>query len=211
MAEKHQHDRSEARRLALQVLYQAEILETDSATIIEEGRLVDETQLLGNYARRLIEGATADQEAIDAELVEASENWALDRMPVVDRSLLRMAAYEMRSVDEVPISVSINEAVNLAKEFGGEDSPRFVNGILGRIDEIVDAVADDDLPLDDALKLYEEAVQLGLRASSLLEENLQENNALYDEERSEDVQDAGEETPNASEPDASVEPALESN
>ena len=129
MAEKHQHDRSEARRLALQVLYQAEILETDPATIIEEGRLVDETQLLGNYARRLIEGATADQEAIDAELVEASENWALDRMPV----LLRMAAYEMRSVDEVPISVSINEAVNLAKEFGGEDSPRFVNGILGRI------------------------------------------------------------------------------
>ena len=65
MAEKHQHDRSEARRLALQVLYQAEILETDPATIIEEGRLVDETQLLGNYARRLIEGATADQEAID--------------------------------------------------------------------------------------------------------------------------------------------------
>ena len=52
MAEKHQHDRSEARRLALQVLYQAEILETDPATIIEEGRLVDETQLLGNYARR---------------------------------------------------------------------------------------------------------------------------------------------------------------
>ena len=120
-------------RVDIQVLYQAEILETDPATIIEEGRLVDETQLLGNYARRLIEGATADQEAIDAELVEASENWALDRMPVVDRSLLRMAAYEMRSVDEVPISVSINEAVNLAKEFGGEDSPRFVNGILGRI------------------------------------------------------------------------------
>ena len=80
-----------------------------------------------------------------------------------------------------------------------------------RLDEIVDAVADDDLPLDDALKLYEEAVQLGLRASLLLEENLQENNALYDEEHSEDVQDAGEEAPNASEPDVSAEPALESN
>ena len=68
-----------------------------------------------------------------------------------------------------------------------------------RLDEIVDAVADDDLPLDDA------------RASSLLEENLQENNALYDEERSEDVQDAGEEAPNASEPSVSADPALESN
>ena len=63
-----------------------------------------------------------------------------------------------------------------------------------RLDEIVDA-----------------AVQLGLRASSLLEENLQENNALYDEERSEDVQDAGEEAPNASEPSVSADPALESN
>ena len=133
MAEKQQHDRTEARRLALQVLYQAEILETDPSVIIEDGRLVDETQLLSKHARRLIEGATSNKDAIDLDIVEASENWALDRMPVVDRSLLRMAAFEMRYVDEVPVSVTINEAVNLAKEFGGDDSPRFVNGILGRI------------------------------------------------------------------------------
>lgn len=117
--------------MALQVLYQAEILETDPATIIEEGRLVDETQLLGNYARRLIEGATADQEAIDAELVEASENWALDRMPVVDRSLLRMAAYEMRSVDEVPISVSINEAGQSCQGIRWRRFPAFRERHLG--------------------------------------------------------------------------------
>lgn len=133
MAEKQQHDRTEARRLALQVLYQAEILETHPSVIIEDGRLVDETQLLSKHARRLIEGATSNKDAIDLDIVEASENWALDRMPVVDRSLLRMAAFEMRYVDEVPVSVTINEAVNLAKEFGGDDSPRFVNGILGRI------------------------------------------------------------------------------
>lgn len=133
MAEKQQHDRTEARRLAVQVLYQSEILERDPKAIIEEGCLVDETQLLSKYAKRLIEGSTDNKEAIDAEIVEASENWALDRMPVVDRSLLRMAAFEMYHVDEVPISVTINEAVNLAKEFGGDDSPRFVNGILGRI------------------------------------------------------------------------------
>lgn len=133
MAEKQQHDRTEARRLAVQVLYQSEILEMDPSTIIEDGRLVDETQLLSKYARRLIEGANENKDAIDVDIACASENWALDRMPVVDRSLLRMAAFEMRYVDEVPVSVTINEAVNLAKEFGGDDSPRFVNGILGRI------------------------------------------------------------------------------
>ena len=57
----------------------------------------------------------------------------MDRMPILDRSLLRLAASEMCYVEDVPVSVSINEAVNLAKEFGGENSPRFVNGILGRI------------------------------------------------------------------------------
>lgn len=143
MAEKQQHDRSEGRRLAVQVLYQGEILEKDPAEIIEGGQLASETQLLTKYARRLIDGATEHKDAIDAELVEASENWALDRMPVVDRSLLRMAAYEMQYVDEVPISVSINEAVNLAKEFGGEDSPRFINGILGRIAKKLEEGSDD--------------------------------------------------------------------
>jgi N utilization substance protein B len=133
MAEKQQHDRTEARRLAIQVLYQSDILEVDPATIIADKRLVDETQLLSTYARRLIEGTTEHKDTIDNDLVSASENWALDRMPIVDRALLRMAAFEMYYVDEVPISVTINEAVNLAKEFGGDDSPRFVNGVLGRI------------------------------------------------------------------------------
>ena len=133
MTEKQQHDRTAARRLATQVLYQSDILEDDPAAIIADERLVDETQLLSKYARRLIEGTTTHKETIDNDIISASENWALDRMPIVDRSLLRMAAFEMRYVDEVPISVTINEAVNLANEFGGDDSPRFVNGILGRI------------------------------------------------------------------------------
>lgn len=143
MAEKQKHDRTEARRLAVQVLYQSEILETKSSRIFEEERLVAETQLLSNYARRLIEGAEEKKDLIDSQIDEASENWALERMPVVDRSLLRMAAYEMQYVDEVPVSVSINEAVDLAKEFGGDDSPRFVNGILGRIARKLEEGEDD--------------------------------------------------------------------
>lgn len=78
-------------------------------------------------------GTQEHLDELDAYIDAASENWALDRMPIVDRSLLRLTTYEMKYVDDVPISVSINEAVNLAKLFGGEDSPRFVNGILGRI------------------------------------------------------------------------------
>lgn len=67
-------------------------------------------------------------------------------MPIVDRSILRLAAYEMMYVDDVPVSVSINEAVELAKDFGGEDeSPRFVNGVLGRIAKrLEDAAAASD-------------------------------------------------------------------
>lgn len=86
------------------------------------------------YALTLVRGIEAHRCAIDDQLVATSENWSLVRMPIVDRSILRLAAYEMMYVDDVPVSVAINEAVELAKDFGGEDeSPRFVNGVLGRI------------------------------------------------------------------------------
>ena len=94
------------------------------------------------------------QAAIDERLEGASENWALSRMPIVDRSILRLAVYEMFQREDVPVSVSINEAVELAKAFGGEDdSPRFVNGVLGRIarsmaeaPELAVAGAEEDEP-----------------------------------------------------------------
>jgi len=83
-----------------------------------------------------------------------SENWAVERMPIVDRMILRVAVFEMVYCDQVPVSVSINEAVELAKAFGGEDdSPRFVNGVLGRIarsmaeaPELAVADAEEDEP-----------------------------------------------------------------
>ena len=105
----------------------------------------------------LLDGAKENLEAIDELIESASDNWTLDRMPVVDRSLLRLTTYEMRYVDDVPVSVSINEAVNLAKEFGGDDSPRFINGILGRIATQLE---------------YEEAVGIGLTASRIVEEGI---------------------------------------
>jgi transcription antitermination protein NusB len=129
-----QHEeRMLARKHALQLMYQGEILGKNPSRLVEEGQLVPETQGLDDYAVNLLAGTRENLEAIDAHIVAASENWTMDRMPVVDRSLLRLATYEMCYVKDVPVSVSINEAVNLAKEFGGDDSPRFINGILGRI------------------------------------------------------------------------------
>ena len=134
MSKNLQHeDRVTARKNALQLLYQGEILEKSPRTLIDERRLVPENQGIDDYAVMLLEVCQENMDAIDKRIVAASENWTMDRMPVVDRSLLRLATSEMCYVDSVPISVSINEAVNLAKEFGGEDSPRFINGILGRI------------------------------------------------------------------------------
>lgn len=126
-------ERTLARKTALQIMYQGEILEKAPRELIDNAQLVPETQGLDEYALMLLDGAKENLEAIDKLIESASENWTLDRMPLVDRSLLRLSTYEMRYVEDVPISVSINEAVNLAKEFGGDDSPRFINGILGRI------------------------------------------------------------------------------
>ncbi len=129
----HHEERVLARKNALQIMYQADLLHEPVQVLLDEHRLVPEVQGLDSYAVMLLQGAFTHSDTLDKRIVEASENWSIDRMPIVDRSLLRLATYEMCYVDEVPISVSINEAVNLAKEFGGEDSPRFVNGILGRI------------------------------------------------------------------------------
>lgn len=131
------HERTLARRQAVQVLYSAEIndITPDEAAdnlawVLEDG---DEGLLL-DYALELVQGVESNQDEIDSYLKDTSENWSLMRMPIVDRSILRVALYEMLHEPKVPVSVTINEAVELAKGFGGEDeSPRFVNGVLGRI------------------------------------------------------------------------------
>lgn len=136
--------RSAARRKALQILFQGEITGQDVESILAEGFCIDEVGVPCDYTQLLLMGVQTNRQAIDELITQTSENWSLERMPLVDRSLLRIATFEMLYVDEVPYSVSINEAVELAKHFGGEDeSPRFVNGVLGRI----------------ATHLYEEAGQ----------------------------------------------------
>lgn len=133
------HERRIARESALALLYSCDITQSDIVETVEQGNYPAEDFVFSEYAERLVLGVAQHQSQIDDYLISTSENWALDRMPVVDRAVLRLAVYEMIYVDEVPVSVSINEAVELAKAFGGEDeSSRFVNGILGRIARSLD-------------------------------------------------------------------------
>ena len=139
------HERTAARSAAVQMLYTAEIQGKPAWQLVEEGLCPEEVGPLSDYAMRLINGVEAHVAEIDERLTSTSENWAVSRMPIVDRSILRLAAFEMLYVDEVPVSVSINEAVELAKGFGGKDeSPSFVNGVLGRIARSLGAEIDSD-------------------------------------------------------------------
>jgi N utilization substance protein B len=138
------HERTAARHLAVQVLYQSALLEKSATAIIDSGLYLDEIGIVTEYSSKLIAGVEKHKEAIDEYLISTSQNWTLARMPIVDRSILRLAVYEILYVEDVPCSVSINEAVELAKNFGGdEESPRFVNGILGRIAELLEENAHD--------------------------------------------------------------------
>lgn len=157
------HVRRRAREAALAVLYSGDITEKNPSGIVEDGSYPAEEVALSDYAEVLVSGVVDNLEDIDARLAATSENWSVDRMPVVDRVILRIAVYEMLYVDEVPVSVAINEAVELAKAYGGEDeSSRFVNGVLGRIARAEEAAGEDaealaEAPVEEAAEAPAEA------------------------------------------------------
>lgn len=138
-------ERTRARRQALQILYQREITEQAVAEILAAGSYSEEDGELSEYSRALALGTEQNAAVIDAEIEATSQHWSLMRMPYVDRNILRLAVYEILFEPEVPDSVAINEAVEMAKAYGTDDSPKFVNGVLGRIAELhgSPAVSDD--------------------------------------------------------------------
>lgn len=128
------HERTTARRCAVQLLYTSELQGKTPEAVLEEGLCLVDSDPLSDYVLQLVNGVEENRAVIDEQLRAVSENWKVERMPIVDRAILRLAVYEMVYEEDVPISVTINEAVELAKDFGGEDdSPRFVNGVLGHI------------------------------------------------------------------------------
>jgi N utilization substance protein B len=126
-------ERTRARRQALQILYQREITGQTIADIFRTHTYNDEEGIPSEFCLELALGTEANLEAIDREIETTSEHWSLMRMPVVDRNILRLAVYEIMFGTDVPDAVAINEAVEMAKTYGGDDSPKFVNGVLGRI------------------------------------------------------------------------------
>jgi len=141
-------ERRKARHQALHILYQREITDEALSRILSDGSYSVEDGEPTDFCRQLVLGVESHQGRIDATIEDISENWSLMRMPLVDRNILRLAVFEMLYLDEVPDSVSINEAVEMAKVYGGEDSSKFVNGILGRLAE-VHAAAPSEEPTDD--------------------------------------------------------------
>ena len=124
--------RTKARKRALDILFECELQSIPLGQTLAERRLAADPPV-NDYTVMLIEGIVAQQARIDDVLTENSVGWTLDRMPGVDRNLLRIGAYEILYVDDVPDSVAVSEAVNLARDLSTEESPAFINGLLSKL------------------------------------------------------------------------------
>ncbi len=145
-----------ARELAVQCLYQMEMNEASAEEALdmvfqeangdnEADVTIQDEPALRKYASELIQGSTQHHIAIDELLVGYLKDWKMDRLSRVDRQILRIAVYEMVYRDDVPPKVAINEAIELAKHFGVEESGRFVNGVLGQLIKELTAVKERGL------------------------------------------------------------------
>src|SRR5262245_55569965 len=130
--------RSKARKRAVDVLYAAAVRDADPVTLLAERYEAAEQLSPNDYAVTLVEGVASHRERIDELLAEHAEGWTLDRMPFVDVAVLRLGVYELLWASDVPDPVAIDEAVLLARTLSTDDSPRFVNGVLGKLALIAD-------------------------------------------------------------------------
>jgi N utilization substance protein B len=132
--------RNKARKRAFQILFESDQRGAAVRTVLADwmrlSRTDDRQPPVTEYTMQLVEGYAEHATRIDELISTYSVGWTLDRMPVVDRNILRLGAYELIWEDEVPDAVVIDEAVQLAKEFSTDESPAFVNGLLGRLKEL---------------------------------------------------------------------------
>ena len=128
--------RTRARALALQVLYEVDIANHPPAEVfqsrLEETPLTDD---LAEFARQIIFGILPITSDLDQLIAKYAPEWPLDQIAAIDRNILRMSLWEFAVFHETPIKVAINEAVELAKQYGSDSAPRFVNGVLGSLAE----------------------------------------------------------------------------
>lgn len=124
--------RHKARKRALDVLFEAEQRGVDVTVLLTE-RSLDTERPMPSYTAEIVTGVTEHTARLDELLATYSQGWSVDRMPAVDRSLLRIGLWELLYNDEVSDEVAISEAVDLAADLSTDDSPRFVNGLLARV------------------------------------------------------------------------------
>ncbi|MEU2560560.1 transcription antitermination factor NusB [Streptomyces longispororuber] len=132
--------RNTARKRAFQILFEADQRGVDVLTVLADwvrhSRTDTRQPPVSEYTMELVEGYEQYAARIDELISQYAVGWTLDRMPVVDRNILRLGTYELVWVDGTPDAVVLDEAVQLAKEFSTDDSPAFVNGLLGRFKEL---------------------------------------------------------------------------
>ncbi len=124
--------RRKAREDAVIILYQSDLLSKDVQEIIETDLLFEKK--IEDFTERIVIGVSNNSALIDEKIKNVVENWKLERIAIVDRNIIRVAIYEMLFEDEIPLKVSVDEAIEIAKTLGEKnDTPKFVNGVLGKI------------------------------------------------------------------------------
>ncbi|MCJ7743012.1 MAG: transcription antitermination factor NusB [Dehalococcoidales bacterium] len=130
--------RRKVRMLAVQALYEADSAGHEAEKVLD--RSLSEEELSednANFARDLVKGVVQNKEKIDENIRRFAPAWPIAQIPVIDRNILRLAIFEILLDNKVPVKVAINEAVELAKLFGSDSSPKFVNGVLGSVSTLV--------------------------------------------------------------------------
>jgi len=129
--------RTKARECALQLLYSIDIRKDNNVEEIIQDywQKHSESEMIKEFAMSLIKGTLGKLKAIDKLITDYTDNWRIERMAVIDRNIIRMATFELLFKEDIPPKVAINEAVELAKKFGDEESGRFVNGVLDKINK----------------------------------------------------------------------------
>jgi N utilization substance protein B len=127
--------RGKARNRALDVLFEAEQRSLSAFDVLRSRREITD-QIVNPYTLEIVEGVVSHQTAIDEFLETYSQGWTLERMPSVDRIILRIGTWELLYNDDVPDGVAVSEAVALAKTLSTDESPSFINGLLGRLQQL---------------------------------------------------------------------------
>ena len=136
--------RSKARKQALDLLYESDIRGSDALQTLELRDFPDDgpdARPIREYTRDLISGVGENRRKIDELIMTYAQGWDMDRLPAVDRNILRIGIYEILWSTAVPTSVSIDEALNLAKELSSDESSKYIHGVLGRIASLKDSIS----------------------------------------------------------------------